>query len=293
MISMESFLEALTTRKVLIADGATGTELQKAGLPSGMPPEKWNLINPDAIDALHRSYLDAGSDIILTNTFGGSPIKLAMNSLDSDATRINQRAAEIARKAAEKYHAFVFGDVGPSGKLLEPMGDLTIDSLYHAYQIQIRALTEGGVDAILIETMSDLEEAKTAVRAAKSVTSLPVIVTFSFDSHGRTMMGLKPSTAATELSQLEISVIGANCGRTLSETLSAIQEIKTASPGKTWMAKPNAGLPHLDSDYSVYDVSPEIMAEFSQRFLEEGVKIFGGCCGSAPAHIAAISRVLK
>jgi 5-methyltetrahydrofolate--homocysteine methyltransferase len=290
---MESFLEALTTRKVLIADGATGTELQKAGLPSGMPPEKWNLINPDAIDALHRSYLDAGSDIILTNTFGGSPIKLAMNSLDSDATRINQRAAEIARKAAEKYHAFVFGDVGPSGKLLEPMGDLTIDSLYHAYQIQIRALTEGGVDAILIETMSDLEEAKTAVRAAKSVTSLPVIVTFSFDSHGRTMMGLKPSTAATELSQLEISVIGANCGRTLSETLSAIQEIKTASPGKTWMAKPNAGLPHLDSDHSVYDVSPEIMAEFSQRFLEEGVKIFGGCCGSAPAHIAAISRVLK
>lgn len=290
---MESFLEALTTRKVLIADGATGTELQKAGLPSGMPPEKWNLINPDAIDALHRSYLDAGSDIILTNTFGGSPIKLAMNSLDSDATRINQRAAEIARKAAEKYHAFVFGDVGPSGKLLEPMGDLTIDSLYHAYQIQIRALTEGGVDAILIETMSDLEEAKTAVRAAKSVTSLPVIVTFSFDSHGRTMMGLKPSTAATELSQLEISVIGANCGRTLSETLSAIQEIKTASPGKTWMAKPNAGLPHLDSDHSVYDVSPEIMAEFFQRFLEEGVKIFGGCCGSAPAHIAAISRVLK
>lgn len=290
---MESFLEALTTRKVLIADGATGTELQKAGLPSGMPPEKWNLINPDAIDALHRSYLDAGSDIILTNTFGGSPIKLAMNSLDSDATRINQRAAEIARKAAEKYHAFVFGDVGPSGKLLEPMGDLTIDSLYHAYQIQIRALTEGGVDAILIETMSDLEEAKTAVRAAKSVTSLPVIVTFSFDSHGRTMMGLKPSTAATELSQLEISVIGANCGRTLSETLSAIQEIKTASPGKTWMAKPNAGLPHLDSDHSVYDVSPEIMAEFSQRFLEEGVKIFGGCCGSAPAHIAAVSRVLR
>lgn len=290
---MESFLEALTTRKVLIADGATGTELQKAGLPSGMPPEKWNLINPDAIDALHRSYLDAGSDIILTNTFGGSPIKLAMNSLDSDATRINQRAAEIARKAAEKYHAFVFGDVGPSGKLLEPMGDLTIDSLYHAYQIQIRALTEGGVDAILIETMSDLEEAKTAVRAAKSVTSLPVIVTFSFDSHGRTMMGLKPSTAATELSQLEISVIGANCGRTLSETLSAIQEIKTASPGKTWMAKPNAGLPHLDSDHSVYDVSPEIMAEFFQRFLEEGVKIFGGCCGSAPAHIAAVSRVLR
>lgn len=290
---MESFLEALITRKVLIADGATGTELQKAGLPSGMPPEKWNLIKPDAIDALHRSYLDAGSDIILTNTFGGSPIKLAMNGLDSDATRINQRAAEIARKAAEKYHAFVFGDVGPSGKLLAPMGDLTIDSLYDAFQIQIHALSEGGVDAILIETMSDLEEAKTAVRAAKSVSSLPILVTFSFDTHGRTMMGLKPSTAAIELSQMEITVIGANCGRTLSETLSAIQEIKIASPEKTLMAKPNAGLPHLDSDHSVYDVSPEIMADYAQRFFEEGVKIFGGCCGTAPAHIAAISRLLK
>ncbi len=290
---MESFLDALKNRKVLIADGATGTELQKAGLPSGTPPEKWNLEYPDAIDALHQSYLEAGSDVILTNTFGGSPIKLAMNGLDNDAIRINQRAAEIARKAAEKFHAFVFGDVGPSGKLLAPMGDLSKDDLFTAFQIQIRALSDAGVDAILIETMSDLDEAKTAVFAAKSVTSLPVLVTFSFDSHGRTMMGLKPSTAAIEITQLDVTAIGANCGRTLSETLSAIQEIKSTSPDTVWMAKPNAGLPHLDSDHSVYDVSPEIMADFSQKFLNEGVKIFGGCCGSTPAHIAAIARKIK
>lgn len=291
---MESFLDALVNRKVLIADGATGTELQKAGLPSGTPPELWNLDNPDAIEALHRSYLDAGSDIILTNTFGASPIKLATKGLENDAIRINQHAVEIARKSVEQYDAYVIGDIGPSGKLLAPLGDLKVDDLFSAFQVQIRALVEsGGVDAILIETMSDLEEAKTAVRAAKSITTLPILVTFSFDSHGRTMMGLKPASAATEISTMGVNVIGANCGRTLSETLAAIQEIKTASPDMVWMAKPNAGLPHLDSDHSVYDVSPEIMADYSQKFINEGVKIFGGCCGSLPAHIAAVARTIK
>ena len=290
---MPSLLEAIQSHKVLIADGATGTELHKAGLPSGMAPEKWNLDNPDAITALHQSYLDAGSDIVLTNSFGGSPIKLAMTGLQNDAIRINQQAAAIARKTADKYQALVFGDVGPSGKLLEPMGDLKVEDLEIAFKVQIKALAESGVDAILIETMSDLEDAKTAVRAAQAVTKLPILVTFSFDSHGRTMMGVKPTLAAREISAMNVSVIGANCGRTLSETFSAIQEIKAAAPENIWMAKPNAGLPHLDSDHSVYDVSPEVMADYAQRFVDEGVKIFGGCCGSSPAHIAAIAQKFK
>ena len=173
------------------------------------------------------------------------------------------------------------------------MGDLKVEDLEIAFKVQIKALAESGVDAILIETMSDLEEAKTAVRAAQAVTKLPILVTFSFDSHGRTMMGVKPTLAAREISAMNVSVIGANCGRTLSETFSAIQEIKAAAPENIWMAKPNAGLPHLDSDHSVYDVSPEVMADYAQRFVDEGVKIFGGCCGSSPAHIAAIAQKFK
>ena len=285
-------LNALKQNTVLIADGATGTQLQKAGLPAGSPPELWNLDNPAAIIAHHLSYLDAGSDIVLTNTFGGNAIKLHSHNLESKTGEINARAAELARKAAGS-NRFVFGDVGPTGHLLLPLGDLSEEEAISAFTEQISALVSGGVDAILIETMSSLDEAKAAIKAAKSVTNLPILVTLSFDTRGRTMMGVKPAQAVKALWPMGIQVIGANCGRTLTETLTAIQEMKSTIPEAVLMAKPNAGLPHLENDESVYDVSPETMAEYSLLFVNEGVKIFGGCCGSNPDHIRAVAQKLK
>lgn len=286
------FLAALNTSQILVADGATGTQLQKAGLPSGYTPELWNVENPDAIYAHHLSYLDAGADIVLTNTFGGNPIKLKANGLDIRTSELNRAGAQLARKAAGPKR-FVFGDIGPTGQLLAPYGELSEDEAIAAFQEQIRALESGGVDAILIETMSAIEEARAAVFAAKQSTKLPILLTMSFDTHGRTMMGVKPSQAVNELWGLGIQVIGANCGRTLTETLAAIREMRTAMPDAVFMAKPNAGLPHLENDESVYDVTPEIMAEYALKFQSEGVKIFGGCCGSDPKHIQAISKILK
>ncbi len=220
------------------------------------------------------------------------PSNYAHIILKARTSEINTRAAELARKAAGS-NRFVFGDVGPTGHLLSPLGDLSEEEAISAFTEQISALVAGGVDAILIETMSSLEEAKAAIKAAKSITRLPILVTLSFDTRGRTMMGVKPSQAVKELWPLGIQLIGANCGRTLTETLSAIQEMKSTMPEAVLMAKPNAGLPHLEKEESVYDVSPETMAEYSLLFLNEGVKIFGGCCGSNPDHIRAVAQKLK
>ncbi len=287
-----NFLSALNAGKVLIADGATGTQLQKAGLPAGYPPELWNIENPDAIIAHHLSYLEAGADIVLTNTFGGSPVKLRSKDLEGRVSEINHKAAELAKKAAGA-DKFVFGDVGPTGHLLAPLGDLSYEEAISGFSLQISALDAGGVDAILIETMSSIDEAKAAIIASKASTNLPILVTMSFDTHGRTMMGVKPRQAVQELWPLGIALIGVNCGRTLTESLVAIQEMKTENDDLVLMAKPNAGLPHLENEESVYDVTPETMADYAQKFVDEGVSIFGGCCGSNPEHIRAVAKRFK
>jgi methionine synthase I (cobalamin-dependent) len=287
-----TFLKALATKKVLLADGATGTQLQKAGLPVGVPSETWNITNPDAILAHYRSYIDAGSDIILTNTFGGTPIKLALSGLEQQTVEINSQAALLARQAAGP-DRFVFGDVGPTGKLLQPYGDASPEEIKKAYAIQIKALADACVDAILIETMSSLEEATLAVTAAKEVCSLPILVTFSFDTRGRTMMGVKPAQVVNVIWPLGIAAIGINCGKSLLDSLTSIQEMKAEKGDIILMAKPNAGLPKLDGDQSLYDVTPEIMAEYAQKFISLGVKILGTCCGSTPDHIRAIRVTLK
>jgi 5-methyltetrahydrofolate--homocysteine methyltransferase len=187
----------------------------------------------------------------------------------------------------------VLGDMGPTGQLMQPMGTLTYETAVEVFAGQAAALAEGGVDAILIETMSDLNEAKAAVQGARQATDLPVLVTMSFDTHGRTMMGVKPEDAARELWALGVEAVGANCGRTLSENLEAIQRMREALPQATLMAKPNAGLPRMEGADSVYDVTPEIMADYAQKFAVLDVKIFGGCCGSTPDHIKAASTVLR
>jgi 5-methyltetrahydrofolate--homocysteine methyltransferase len=289
---MNALLQRLTQPAMLIADGATGTQLQRAGLPAGAAPERWNLEYPDAILRLHRSYLDAGADVILTNTFGGTRIRLERDGLADKVVQINKAAAALAREAAGG-SSLVFGDIGPTGALLEPYGALPYADAVAAFAEQAAALASGGVDAILIETMSDLNEAKAAVEGARQVTDLPVLVTLSFDTRGRSMMGVRPAAAAKELWALGVNVIGANCGRTLSETLTAIQEMRQAVPEAVLMAKPNAGLPHLENEQSVYDVTPEVMAEWRAMFAEQGVRIFGGCCGSTPAHIRAIATAAR
>ena len=286
-----TLLDLLSKPGVLIADGATGTFLQQAGLPRGVAPERWNLENPEAILSLHKSYLDAGAQLILTNSFGGNRYRLARHGLAQQVREINLIAAQLARQAAGTT-AWVLGDIGPLGQLLAPLGPVSYEDAVAAFSEQAAALVEGSVDAILIETMSDLEEAKAAVEGARRAGDLPVWVTMSFDTHGRTMMGVTPVRAAHELWALGVDVIGANCGRSLPENLEAIRAMRDAQPQAVLMAKPNAGLPRTEGDTLHYEVTPEIMADYALRFVALGVKIFGGCCGSTPEHIRAVARAL-
>ncbi len=280
--------ERLKQPGTLVADGASGTMLQQLGLPAGMPPEQWNIEKPEAIAKLHRAYVDADADLILTNTFGATRLRLEKAKLGDRFRDINLAAVRIAKDAA-KQHSFVFGDIGPTGKMLEPLGNLSTKQAEDAFSEQVTVLAEGRVDAIWIETMSDLGEAITAVNAARKSTDLPIFVSMSFDTNGRTMMGVKPEEAALELRPLGVTAIGANCGRSLDDTLEAITKMAEVQPEAMLFAKPNAGLPHEEDGQSIYDVSPETMADYAEKFVGVGVKIFGGCCGSTPEHIRAIS----
>ena len=290
---MSKFETYLEEHAVLIADGAAGTMLQRAGLPAGMAPERWNLENPDGVRDLYRGYVAAGADIILTNTFGGTSVRLKREGLGDKVVEINKAAATLAREIAGE-DILIAGDMGPTGEMLVPLGTLAYEDAVAAFAEQAGALAEGGVDVILIETMSDLNEVKAAVEGTRQATDLPIMTTMSFDTKGRTMMGVKPEKAAKTLYDMGVTVIGANCGRTLTETLAAVLKMRAAVPDAILMAKPNAGLPHIEGGDLVYDVTPDIMAEYAQRFVAEaGVKIFGGCCGSTPEHIAAIVKALK
>lgn len=278
---------------VLIMDGATGTQLQKMGLPAGKAPELWNLENPDAVRKHYRAYIEAGSDAILTNTFGGSRPRLDMEGSGHLTHAINMAAAKLAREVAGA-DKLVLGSIGPTGMLMEPMGELTYDKAVEYFAEQAAALAAGGVDGIHIETMSDLQEAKAAIAGAHRATDLPVTVTMSFDMHGRTMMGVRPEDAVKELWALDVLAVGVNCGRTLEENLKALTAMRTAAPEVTLIAKPNAGLPHMeDGVEAVYDVTPEIMAGYAVKFGSQHVKMLGGCCGSDPSHITALKEALK
>ena len=289
---MNRFRARLAQEGTLIADGATGTMLQCAGLPPGVAPERWNLERPEAIRALHQAYVDAGSDLILSNTFGGSRVRLERAGLGDRVREFNLAAVKLARKAARE-SVFVLGDIGPTGRMLKPLGDLSVEEARTAFAEQAATLAEAGVDAIIIETISDLTEAVAAVEGAKQATVLPILVSMSFDTHGRTMMGVRPEDAAVKLWELGVDVIGANCGRSLSETLEAIRKMREAVPEATLLAKPNAGLPHAENGESIYDVTPAVMAEYALKFVALGVKIFGGCCGSTPEHIRAVAKALR
>jgi methionine synthase I (cobalamin-dependent) len=237
-------LEKLASGDLLVADGATGTMLQAAGLPTGLPGEAWVLERPDEIVALHRAYLKAGSQLILTTTFGGTQARLKAAGLEAQVAEINQRAAELARRAAGD-EVYIAGDIGPTGEMMVPLGALTYQRAIGLFSEQAAALAKGGVDAIFVETMSDLDEAKAAVEAAQDACDLPVFCCFSFDAHGRTGMGVGPAQAAQAMAELGVPAMGANCGHVPEELLDILPEIREAAPGAFLIAKPNAGVPRM------------------------------------------------
>ncbi len=284
-------LQRLASGDVLIADGATGTMLQAAGLPTGMPGEAWVLERPEEIMKLHRAYVEAGSQLILTTTFGGTRVRLKKAGLEARVAEINTHAAELARQVAGD-DFYVGGDIGPTGEMMVPIGSLTYEAAVEMFAEQARALAAGGVDVIYIETMSDLNEAKAAVEGARQACDLPVFCTFSFDTHGRTNMGVSPTQAAQAMAALGVPATGANCGHEPEEVLDILPQMRQAAPDAYLIAKPNAGIPHMVKRQVVYDATPERMAELAVRYVELGARIVGTCCGSSPAHIAAIAAAL-
>jgi 5-methyltetrahydrofolate--homocysteine methyltransferase len=288
---LETLRQRLSSERVLVADGATGTMLQAAGLPEGAAPESWNLTHPEKILDLHRAYLEAGSQIILTNSFGGSRFRLGKKGLEDKVREVNRAAAALAKEAAGQ-EAFVAASMGPTGELMKPLGTLSYVVAVEAFTEQAEALAEGGADAILVETMSDLNEAKAAIEGAKRATDLPILCTMSFDTQRHTMMGVSPRQAAKELWPLGLVAIGGNCGYTLDDMEEVLRQMRAAVPEATLMAKPNAGLPRLVDGQAVYDVTPQVMAEYALRYAELGTRIIGGCCGNTPAHIKAMATAL-
>jgi 5-methyltetrahydrofolate--homocysteine methyltransferase len=294
---MTNVYEYLDAGNTLVGDGAMGTALQNAGLTDGGAPELWNVDHPDRVSAVLKSYTDAGAQFVTTNTFGGTRPRLAMHSLEDRVHELNKAAAQVAREVvdANPNALFVFGDVGPSGELMEPMGTLTLESAKEIFAEQIRGLVDGGVDAILIETMSDLDEVRAVVEAANEVApGMPVVATMSFDTNLRTMMGVKPATAIQEIAQMGVRVIGANCGRGTDEMRIIGQELADAKPeGVHIVLTSNAGLPQLVGGEFVYTGSPEDYATFVSEMHALGINAFGACCGSEPSHIAAIAATLS
>ncbi len=289
----QRFTAELQSGRIIVADGAMGTMLQEAGLPPGTPPEGWLLENGEAILQVHQAYIDAGSNLVLTCTFGATRPRLERHGLDGRLEEINQRAVEIARDAAGE-DVMVAGDIGPLGRFLEPLGDLTHAEAVDIFAEQAEALTRAGVDVLYIETMAALEEVRAAVEGALQVgDGKPVTATLSFDSHGRTNMGVRAEEAAEALLELGVDAFGANCGATLDMTLSAIETMQHVAPEMPLIAKPNAGMPRLVGDDVTYDASPNAMADYAQRFVALGAGIVGGCCGSTPEHIAAIAGAVR
>jgi 5-methyltetrahydrofolate--homocysteine methyltransferase len=290
------FLERLRAGEVLVADGATGTNLQAAGLKPGVSPEEWVFDHPERIVNLHRAFVEAGSDIILTDTFGGTYLRLKDSKYADRAAELNRQAVMLAREAASaRAGVMVSGSLGPIGLLLEPFGPLKYGEAVTAFAHQVEALVDGGVDLLVIETHFALDEAKAAVEAARRVTSLPIVISFSYDRGMRTMMGVKPAQVAATFKTLGVAAIGANCGTTLENMEKIVQEYSAADSNLFVWAKPNAGLPTVDAatGKSVYNVTPEQMGEYARRYVQAGARIVGGCCGSSPAHVAAIARAVR
>ena len=285
----KNFVTELQSGVILVADGATGTNLQQRGLPPGRAPDEWVFDNPEAVIQLHRDFINAGSNLILTDTFGATSLRLRGSNYEGKAVELNQRAVELARQAVGDHDVFVAGSLGPVGGLIQPYGPLSLDDVREAYAEQAKALTKGGVDLMVIETQFSLEEALAALEGVQKNSSLPIIVSFSYDKGTRTMMGVKPSQVMETFSRRGVAAIGANCGKSLETNQQVIEEMAAAQTGVPIWAKPNAGLPIPGTIPAKYDTTPEQMGAVAVRLVQAGAQIVGGCCGTTPAHLAAIA----
>lgn len=279
----------------VILDGGMGTMLMAAGLLFGDPPELWN-VDPEKrgrVAAVHRGYLEAGAQIILTNSFGGNPFRLKLHGLQDQTYALNRAAAELARAEAGE-RACVAGSIGPSGELFEPMGALTYAAAVEGFAAQAAGLAAGGVDALWVETMSDLNEVRAAVEGARrAAPGLPIVATMTFDTRGFTMMGVSPAEAIGALAELGLAAIGGNCGNGPDEIEAVVYAMHQARPDLPIVAKSNAGMPEVVDGRTVYGGTPEVMALCARRLRAFGATGIGACCGSTPAHIAAMASALR
>lgn len=292
---MASLIERMKEGDVLVSDGAWGTFLHQRGLAAGECPELWNVSHREDVLGIAKSYVDSDADIILTNSFGGSPTKLKHYGIEARTYELNKAAAEISRKAAGE-NKFVLGSIGPTGVILM-MGEVSEETLYEGFKTQAKALADGGVDAILIETMSAIDEAVLAIKAAKEVCDLEIICTFTFektvDNQYKTMMGVSPTQMVTAIKEAGASIIGANCGNGFENMIEIVKEIRSVDNETPILIHANAGKPILEDGKTVFPETPEIMVSRVNELIECGANIIGGCCGTTPEHIFALSNEVK
>jgi 5-methyltetrahydrofolate--homocysteine methyltransferase len=285
----------LAERPWLLADGATGSNLFERGLKSGDAPELWNADHPERVAQLQRAFVEAGADIILTNSFGGTRQRLKLHGAADRVAELNEKAARIARAEADRADRVVLvgGSMGPTGEILEPLGPLSVDDARAAFAEQALALARGGVDLLWIETMSSIEETESAVAGAQS-TGLPVVATLSFDTNGRTMMGITPYELAGLHRKHNLAACGSNCGTGPSELVACIVNLAAASdPSAVLVAKANCGIPQFVNGEIRFNGTPELMAQYACLSLDSGARIIGGCCGTTPEHVRIMRQALE
>jgi methionine synthase I (cobalamin-dependent) len=285
----------LATRPWLLADGATGSNLFERGLQSGDAPEVWNADHPDRVGQLQRAFVEAGADIILANSFGGTRHRLKLHKAEHRVAELNEKAARIARLEADRAGraVLVAGSMGPTGEILEPLGPLSLDAARDAFAEQAAALAHGGADILWIETMSSVEETEAAVAGART-TGLPVVATLSFDTNGRTMMGITPAELAGLHRKHGLAACGSNCGTGPSELVACIVNLANAADSSAILvAKANCGIPQFIDGEIRFNGTPELMARYACLSLDAGARIIGGCCGTSPGHLRAMREALE
>ena len=288
------FADLLSRRPYLLADGATGSNLFEMGLVSGDAPELWNVDHPDRIKLLHQRFVDAGADIILTNTFGGTRYRLKLHKAEDRVRELNRAAAQLARSVADASgrDVIVAGSMGPTGEILEPLGLVSSADARAAFAEQAAALAEGGADVLWIETLSSREEVEAAIEGARTA-GLPVVSTLSFDTNGRTMMSLTPAELAGIARERHLAACGSNCGVGPAELVASILNLSTAAdPDMVLVAKANCGIPQWVDGAIRYDGTPDLMANYVHLAIDAGARIIGGCCGTSPEHLAAMRKAL-
>ncbi len=290
---MNILQQQIDEKGYLLADGATGTNLFAMGLISGDAPELWNKDEPEKIRNLYRIFIDAGSDLILTNSFGGNRYRLKLHNAQDRVTELNSLAASIAREEADKESrkVLVAGSMGPTGELIQPLGELSIEDCEQAFFEQAQALVEGGADVLWIETMSAQDELEAAIRGA-SKTGYPVAATLSLDTNGNTMMGISPRELVNICNQHNLAGFGTNCGVGASEVVASIISSSQENPNAPLIAKANCGIPEFIDGEVTYNGTPELMADYAVMVRDAGAKIIGGCCGTTAAHIASMRAAL-